>query len=201
MPLAKVATHLKLLDKIEEVSEENYDSTISRLKILSSEAMISKGSISKVIPYPEYPDKGDVEEELQSAAAQALDSETSTMFMLLHQVRDATRSRFHTGISMMAVFLVVLSSLLTTTLVSHAPTIFLRLSERGIGQFDGIVFPESGEESQEMSEFQSTGVFVNYTKVDEILQANYSDLHVSPRKQLCGTYLGSRNPRLIRALN
>lgn len=123
------------------------------------------------------------------------------MFLLMHQVRDATRSRFHTGVSMMAVFMVVLSSLLTTTLVSHAPTIFLKLSEREIGQFDGVVYPETGEETQDMHEFQTQGVFVNYTKVEEILSANYSDLHVSPRKQLCGAHLGSKNPKLIRALN
>lgn len=49
--LAKVATHLKELDKIEEVSEEHYESAAgTKQRILPFENYFSKGEVHKVHP-------------------------------------------------------------------------------------------------------------------------------------------------------
>ena len=95
-------------------------------------------------------------------------SHTSTAsFFLKHSYRDAGRKKFHFALSFCSVFVVVWSALVINTLVDKGPIIFLKLAEGTEGQYDGIIYPSN--DFEEMSEFINLeGVFVNYTKVQEV---------------------------------
>jgi hypothetical protein len=95
-----------------------------------------------------------------------------------HSYRDASRKKFHFSLSFCSVFVVVWSALVINTLVDKGPIIFLKLAEGEEGQYDGIIYPSNGYNG--MDEFLNIdGVFVNYTRVQEVTSEKYN---LSPRK-------------------
>lgn len=97
-------------------------------------------------------------------------SQASTLnFFLKHSYRDASRKKFHFALSFCSVYIVVWSALVINTLVDKGPIIFLKLAEGSEGQYDGIIYPSN--DFSKMSEFLNLeGVFVNYTRVQEVTE-------------------------------
>jgi hypothetical protein len=85
---------------------------------------------------------------------------------------------------------VVWSALVINTLVDQGPIIFLKLAEGDIGQYDGIIYPSSSTFSG-IGDFVQYGTFINYTRVNELVENEYN---LAPRKQFCGSKVGSDLP-------
>ena len=84
----------------------------------------------------------------------------------------------------------VWSALIINTIVEKGPIIFLKLAQANEGQFDGVVSPSKGFGGM-MSFDNSEGIFMNYTRVMEVVDHKYN---LAPRKQFCGTRITSDFP-------
>jgi hypothetical protein len=59
---------------------------------------------------------------------------------------------------------VVLATLVINTVISLGPIIFLKLGEKSVGEYDGILLPNELAVKFEIESFENeAGVFVNYT--------------------------------------
>ena len=63
--------------------------------------------------------------------------------------------------------IVVWAALIINTIVEKGPIIFLKLAEGEAGQYDGIVYPTKSS-SQEIGFSNDKGVFINYTRAQEV---------------------------------
>jgi len=112
-------------------------------------------------------------------------------FFFKHSYRDVGRRQCHFCLSFCSVLIVVWSALVINTLVEKGPVIFLKLAEGDEGQYDGLVYPT--RDFGEMSSYANKeGIFVNYTQVQRVVDGKYN---LAPRKQFCGTRVGSKAPR------
>lgn len=118
------------------------------------------------------------------------DTLSSCGFFFTHSYRDVGRKKCHFCLSFCSVFIVVWAALLINTIVEKGPIIFLKLGEGEAGQYDGIIYPTKSTPS-DGGYANSDGIFINYTRVQQITNEKYN---FSPRKQWCGSKIGSDKP-------
>ena len=61
-------------------------------------------------------------------------------FIIKQNLKDIRRHFCHYCQSVISVYLVILAILVSVTLIEKCPMIFMKLSERVAGQYDGIVY-------------------------------------------------------------
>lgn len=118
------------------------------------------------------------------------DLASSFGFFITHSYRDVGRKKCHFCLSFCSVLIVVWAALIINTVVEKGPIIFLKLAEGEAGQYDGIIYPTKSS-AQETGYSNDKGIFINYTRVQEITDEQYN---FAPRKQFCGSMIGSDRP-------
>jgi hypothetical protein len=159
----------------------------------------SVAGLNAVAPEPARDGAPEIAYEKEAVDAEIQDySITSSLsFFLKHSYRDVGRRRFHFCLSFCSVFVVVWSALVINTLVEKGPIVFLKLAEGIQGQYDGIVYPvlsNGGFDDDLESYHNSEGVFINYTKVEDVTKSKFN---LAPRKQFCDSHVGTNYPAAI----
>jgi hypothetical protein len=128
--------------------------------------------------------------EIENKSQQDNDEETSGLtcwskfrFFLKQTTKDIWRHKCQFCLSFCSVFVVVLSILVVVSITKKGPIIFLRLSEKTVGEYDGI-YSSSHENVSNLNEWIDNGYYLNYTQVRGVTDGQYN---LSPRMQFCGT--------------
>ena len=79
--------------------------------------------------------------------------------------KDVNRHKCQFALSFCSVFVVVISILCVVTITKLGPIIFLRLSEKQIGEYDGM-FTSRHYGHEDFSDFEDKGYYLSY----EVLQ-------------------------------
>lgn len=78
----------------------------------------------------------------------------------------------------------MLSILIVVSITQKGPIIFLRLSEKSKGAYDGII-SSSSQDGEDFDDYYDNGWYLNYTQVQTVTNDEYN---LSPRLQFCTAY-------------
>lgn len=84
-------------------------------------------------------------------------------FFIKQTCKDIKRHKCQFCLSFCSVFVVVLSILIVVSITQKGPIIFLRLSEKITGAYDGI-YTSEGADFDSFFDFSPNGAFLNYTE-------------------------------------
>ena len=77
-------------------------------------------------------------------------------------------------------FIVVLSILIVVSITRLGPIIFLRLSEKTVGEYDGIISSRH-KTVNDFGSWDENYYAINYVKVKQLIKQNNKDYNLSPR--------------------
>ena len=77
-------------------------------------------------------------------------------------------------------FIVVISILIVVSITRLGPIIFLRLSEKTVGEYDGI-FSSRHNYVDDFGGWEENSYAINYEKVKQLMEQNNKDYNLSPR--------------------
>ena len=104
-------------------------------------------------------------------------------FFMKQSCKDIGRHKCQFCLSFCSVFVVVLSILVVVSITQKGSIIFLRLSEKQVGEYDAI-FSEIGLQTPDINSWGPTLNYLNYTQVRAITNDEYN---LSPRNAFSGT--------------
>ena len=128
----------------------------------------------------------------QSGQAEEEDEPTLTCcqslrFFVKQSCKDIGRHKCQFALSFCSVFVVVLAILVVSTITSMGPIIFLRLSQKYVGEYDGIFYNNYHNPVPTFSEFYDDGYYLNYTEAKiRFAETGVVD-SLSPRQQFQDT--------------
>ena len=101
-------------------------------------------------------------------------------FFIKQSFKDIWRHKCQFCLSFCSVFVVVLSILVVVSITELGPIIFLRLSEKSVGQYDGVFTAWQGDHSINFSDFGVEN-FLSWANVKIAMEQNGKDYNLSPR--------------------
>ena len=78
------------------------------------------------------------------------------------------------------------------SITSLGPIIFLRLSEKTVGEYDAIISTRV-QKVDDITSYHDVGYYIDYNATKELLASNEVEVNLSPRLQFCST-LATLNP-------
>ena len=95
------------------------------------------------------------------------------------------RHKCQFALSFCSVFVVVLSILCVVSITRLGPIIFLRLSEKDNGEYDGIFKSRYLDEKINFSHFKDMGRYLSYSNLQQQISATANSYKLAPRNQFC----------------
>ena len=80
----------------------------------------------------------------------------------------------------------MLAILIVVSITRLGPIIFMRLSEKTVGEYDGI-FSSSKSTVNDFSDWEESSYSLNYVRVKQLMEQSDKDYNLSPRLQFCGS--------------
>lgn len=109
-------------------------------------------------------------------------------FFMKQSCKDIGRHKCQFCLSFCSVFVVVLSILIVVSITQKGPIIFLRLSEKQVGEYDAI-FSSIEQQVENINKWEATYWYLNYTQITgEVLKDD--DYNLSPRNVFANTMDG-----------
>lgn len=81
--------------------------------------------------------------------------------------------------------MVVISILLVVSITDLGPIIFLRLSEKGTGEYDGTFYNSHYTDPEDFGSFVDKGYYINYENVMQEISTAGKSFNLAPRVQFC----------------
>jgi len=109
-------------------------------------------------------------------------------FFLKQSCKDICRHKCQFCLSFCSVFVVVLSVLVVNSITKKGPIIFLSLSEKSVGQFDGV-FSNRHELCEDFNVWFDNSYYIDFQTAKQVMADNNKDYNLSPRMQFCGAFV------------